>query len=101
LELLKPIVCEKELCGFQFSSLGLGCNVESEILHNPEVVDLLVSVTTAAATQANRFEPFPKQVMTITKDKKDITIKTAQEASTMLNMLPPVTEMAGSLIFEY
>jgi hypothetical protein len=96
LELLKPIVCEKELCGFQFSSLGVGCNVESEILHNPEVVDLLVSVTMAAATQGNRFEPFPKQVLMINKEKKEVRLSNAQEVVGMLNSLPNVDALVGA-----
>ncbi|KAI9158644.1 Ubiquitin-conjugating enzyme E2Q-like protein [Paramyrothecium foliicola] len=40
---LKPYVCSDELCLYQFLSLGLGTSLEHEIVHNPFVVDLLVS----------------------------------------------------------
>jgi hypothetical protein len=60
-------VCAKQLCSFQFTSFGLGINIEREILDQPEVVgecvlfvlcvlmclcacvsDLLILVTSAA-----------------------------------------------------
>lgn len=40
---IKPYVCDKELCLFQYISLGFGPSLEHEILTQPKVVDLLVS----------------------------------------------------------
>ncbi|KJZ80187.1 hypothetical protein HIM_00037 [Hirsutella minnesotensis 3608] len=40
---LKPYVCPRSLCLYQYLSLGFGPSVEHEITYNPYVVDLLVS----------------------------------------------------------
>jgi ubiquitin-conjugating enzyme E2 Q len=42
-EALKPYVCDKPLCLYQYMSLGFGPSIEHEILTQPFVVDLLVS----------------------------------------------------------
>ncbi|KAH7040159.1 uncharacterized protein B0I36DRAFT_310070 [Microdochium trichocladiopsis] len=42
-ESLKPYVCGKPLCLYQYMTLGFAPNVEHEILNQPYVVDLLVS----------------------------------------------------------
>ena len=46
---LKPYVCEKPLCLYQYMSLGFGPSIEHEILTQPYVVDLLVSFCYASA----------------------------------------------------
>jgi ubiquitin-conjugating enzyme E2 Q len=48
-EALKPYVCSKPLCLYQYMSLGFGPSVEHEILTQPYVVDLLISFCYAAA----------------------------------------------------
>jgi ubiquitin-conjugating enzyme E2 Q len=48
-EALKPYVCEKPLCLYQYMNLGFGPSVEHEILTQPYVVDLLVSFCYIAA----------------------------------------------------
>jgi ubiquitin-conjugating enzyme E2 Q len=48
-EALKPYVCDKPLCLYQYMSLGFGPSVEHEILTQPFVVDLLVSFCYSAA----------------------------------------------------
>lgn len=48
-EALKPYVCDKPLCLFQYMTLGFGPSIEHEILTQPYVVDLLVSFCYAAA----------------------------------------------------
>ncbi|KAM7209440.1 ubiquitin-conjugating enzyme E2 Q2 [Naviculisporaceae sp. PSN 640] len=45
---LRPYVCDKPLCLFQYMALGLGPNVEHEILTEPYVVDLLVNLCYSA-----------------------------------------------------
>lgn len=39
---LKPYVCEKPLCLYQYMSLGFGPSIEREIVSQPAVVDLLI-----------------------------------------------------------
>lgn len=48
-EALKPYVCDKPLCLYQYMSLGFGPSVEHEIMTQPYVVDLLVSFCYASA----------------------------------------------------
>jgi ubiquitin-conjugating enzyme E2 Q len=48
-EALKPYVCSKPLCLYQYMSLGFGPSVEHEILTQPYVVDLLISFCYVAA----------------------------------------------------
>jgi ubiquitin-conjugating enzyme E2 Q len=43
LEALKPYVCDKPLCLYQYMSLGFGPSIEHEIISQPYVVDLLIS----------------------------------------------------------
>lgn len=56
-EALRPYVCSNPLCLFQYMSMGLGPNVEHEILTEPSVVDLLVSLC-YASLQAVTFYRF-------------------------------------------
>jgi len=58
-QLLKPTVCSQDLCNFQFTNMGLGINVENEILKSPQACDLLISMTTGASFSGRFFEPFP------------------------------------------
>jgi ubiquitin-conjugating enzyme E2 Q len=48
-EALKPYVCSNPLCLYQYMSLGFGPSLEHEILTQPFVVDLLVSLCYMAA----------------------------------------------------
>ncbi|XXG97232.1 hypothetical protein Hte_003527 [Hypoxylon texense] len=41
---LRPYVCNAPLCLYQYMDLGFGPNMESEIINQPKVVDLLVSL---------------------------------------------------------
>ncbi|UNI19842.1 E2 ubiquitin-conjugating enzyme [Purpureocillium takamizusanense] len=49
---LKPYVCEKPLCLYQYLSLGFGPSIEHEIINNPLVVDFLVSLLYSAVMTA-------------------------------------------------
>ena len=42
LQLLKPTVCSEDLCNFQFTNMGLGINIENEIVKSPQACDLLI-----------------------------------------------------------
>lgn len=55
---IKPYVCDKPLCLYQYMSLGMGPNIEHEIINQPWVIDLLISFTYAAA-KANNLTTMP------------------------------------------
>lgn len=58
-EALKPYVCSNPLCTYQFVSLGLGASTEHEIIHNPYVVDILVSFFASALVHPNSLRQYP------------------------------------------
>lgn len=53
---LKPYVCSKRLCLFQYLSLGLGSSIEHEIINAPYVVDMLICFLYAALFNATTRE---------------------------------------------
>ncbi|PHH76260.1 hypothetical protein CDD80_1675 [Ophiocordyceps camponoti-rufipedis] len=55
---MKPYACDSGLCMFQHLSLGFGVSLEHEIVHNPYVVDLLLSFF-YAAVYAGRLREYP------------------------------------------
>ncbi|KIW80569.1 hypothetical protein Z517_07185 [Fonsecaea pedrosoi CBS 271.37] len=55
---LKPYVCLKPLCLYQYMSLGFGPRLEWEIMVQPYVVDVLISLCYAAA-RSGRLKEFP------------------------------------------
>lgn len=57
-EALKPYVCSKPLCLYQYMSLGFGPSIEHEIITQPHVVDLLISFCyTSASYRRLRYLP--------------------------------------------
>ncbi|KAJ6451098.1 hypothetical protein C8R47DRAFT_1221896 [Mycena vitilis] len=59
-EALKPYVCDRPLCTYQCYAHNRRASLEYEIMHNPETVDLLVSLTYSAAAGGVVDEPLPK-----------------------------------------
>lgn len=57
-EALKPYVCSRGLCLFQYMQLGFGPSIEHEILTQPYVVDLLISFCYTAA-KGHKLRSFP------------------------------------------
>jgi len=57
-EALKPYVCSNSLCLYQYMALGMGPSLEYEILSQPHVVDMLISLTYCRA-KSGRLEDFP------------------------------------------
>ncbi|KAF1986246.1 hypothetical protein K402DRAFT_306422, partial [Aulographum hederae CBS 113979] len=49
LEAIKPYVCDKDLCLYQYMHLGFGPSIEHEIISQPQVTDLLISFCYTAA----------------------------------------------------
>lgn len=58
-EALKPYVCGKPLCLFQYMAYGFGPSIEHEILTQPSVVDLLISFCYASACHS-RLKDLPR-----------------------------------------
>ncbi|KAF3766546.1 hypothetical protein M406DRAFT_38809 [Cryphonectria parasitica EP155] len=50
-EALKPFVCSDPLCLFQYMAMGLGPSIEHEVMTQPYVVDLLVSLCYSSIEQ--------------------------------------------------
>jgi ubiquitin-conjugating enzyme E2 Q len=61
-EALRPYVCSKPLCLYQYMSLGFGPSIEWEILSQPYVVDLLVSFCYVSARHG-RLKDFPTIIL--------------------------------------
>eukprot|EP01126_Amoeba_proteus_P050158 TRINITY_DN5905_c0_g1_i2.p1 TRINITY_DN5905_c0_g1~~TRINITY_DN5905_c0_g1_i2.p1 ORF type:complete len:489 (-),score=96.86 TRINITY_DN5905_c0_g1_i2:167-1447(-) len=107
--MLKPSICDKQLCAFGYDQLGIGIDISSELHVNPQVMDLLISFTYAACQghDVARFTPFPKHVeVTWKKDQVPQTDKfvanpSAEPTTTdmkkvadVLRMLPSVAKMS-------
>ncbi|KAF2648732.1 hypothetical protein K491DRAFT_722312 [Lophiostoma macrostomum CBS 122681] len=58
LQAIKPYVCDKPLCLYQYMSLGFGPSIEHEILSQPKVVDLLISFCYTSA-RLGKLSDFP------------------------------------------
>ncbi|EAU83704.2 hypothetical protein CC1G_05608 [Coprinopsis cinerea okayama7 len=58
-EVLKPYVCGNKLCSFQYYAMGRGPSLEYEIIHNPNTVDLLVSLAYVSAVEGTMDDPLP------------------------------------------
>lgn len=59
IEAIKPYVCDKPLCLYQYMNLGLGPSIDHEVTSQPLVVDLLVSFCYTAAS-ANKIREYPE-----------------------------------------
>lgn len=71
-EALKPYVCSRPLCLFQYMQLGFGPSIEHEIITQPYVVDLLISFCYAAATTCRlRTYPLGQYILVPPKDKSE------------------------------
>ncbi|KAF2137961.1 uncharacterized protein K452DRAFT_301349 [Aplosporella prunicola CBS 121167] len=62
LEAIKPYVCDGELCLFQYMQLGLGPSIEHEIITQPRVIDLLISLCYVSAKQLVLQSRLPKGI---------------------------------------
>eukprot|EP00659_Diplonema_papillatum_P008706 gene8706-13470_t len=67
------------------ANLGLGVNLENEVLRSPEVVDFLICITFAAATTKNKYTTFPF----------DGPQGPHEEVSRVLKQCPRVEDMAA------
>ena len=58
-EAIKPYVCDRSLCLYQYMSLGFGPSIEHEVLAQPYVVDLLISFCYSSAIN-RKLKEFPE-----------------------------------------
>ncbi|XP_071492772.1 protein mono-ADP-ribosyltransferase PARP6-like [Diadema antillarum] len=102
--MLKPAVCERELCVFSFQMLGVMQDAAENIATGAEVVDLLVSMVVAAVKSRRRqliLDPFPSVVDP--KNSKELAFspkkKNFERLETTLDKFSSMTDMlaAGSV----
>lgn len=108
--MLKPSICDNQICVFSHEQFGLGVDPAAEIASEPEVVDLLLSFSKAVAASGDprRFSPFPSNIevrwkdpvtsMEIVKKFKESTGAEPTAAdltivSQAIDQIPPVKDM--------
>ncbi|KAF3918740.1 hypothetical protein AA313_de0210163 [Arthrobotrys entomopaga] len=79
-EALKPYVCNKPLCLYQYMALGFGPSMEYEILDQPSVIDLLISFCWVSAAQGKLSE-FPTGL----KTTQELTVDSVEGDVARLN----------------
>lgn len=83
---LKPYVCARPLCLYQYLSLGFGPSLEHEIVNSPYVVDLLISFF-YSANQSGLLREFPPglalKVPTVDKKAKNMVVHGCLSTSTL------------------
>jgi len=62
---VRPVVCSKELCTMGYEELGVGLDVEMELVRDPNVVDLQISLLYSAAHNGRVELAFPATVRAI------------------------------------
>jgi len=106
--MLKPSICDKQLCLFGYDQFGIGLDLCAELHSNAEVLDLLISFTISAArNDVRRFTPFPKHIEASWKEgqqaKSDKILQDPNVEATstdlvklanVLEKFPSVAEMA-------
>lgn len=112
-EALKPYVCSKPLCLYQYMSLGFGPSIEHAILTQPYVVDLLISFCYSTAKKPTdvKLRQYPVGMSLIVPETDDVTVLNpgtrrtpSQNAATNTReRMPPRTvkfdESGGELLF--
>ncbi|KAG8830025.1 hypothetical protein FRC17_005567 [Serendipita sp. 399] len=87
---IKPYVCEKGLCAYQFYALSFGTSIEYDIVHNPAVVDLLVSFAYASALEGQLKEELPVGIgLRVPKPSRTVGDRTFQ------NYMSTATQVAA------
>ncbi|XP_042176159.1 protein mono-ADP-ribosyltransferase PARP8 isoform X2 [Oncorhynchus tshawytscha] len=101
--MLRPTVCERELCVFAFQTLGVMNEAADEIATGAQVVDLLVSMCRSALESPRKvviFEPYPSvvdpcdsQALAFNPRKKDY-----DRVMRALDSLTSIREMSQSIV---
>ena len=103
---LKLVACSKAMCTWQFIELGIGCDPEFEVRNNPEGVDLLLSMTYAAATSPRRADmlvPFPEAFVATIREtnQQQQKLVAATAASASSSSSPLESESAVTVVRDY
>ncbi|BFY98853.1 hypothetical protein BsWGS_01892 [Bradybaena similaris] len=96
--MLKPVICSNPLCTFAYNTLGVMAGAADSIISEPQVVQLLIYLTKAAARSRRReeiFSPYPTivhptyaNVLAIEPEKKDFKL-----LNKILDKIPNVPEI--------
>ena len=98
-EALKPYVCSKPLCLYQYMSLGFGPSIEHEIISQPYVVDLLISFCYASAkSQSMKYLPTGMALMVPPPEvmPEYQTVKAHSIYSSRMGYDPPVDKASNN-----
>lgn len=95
---LKPSICDSGLCSFQYEEIGLGFDLETEIMIRPEVTDLLISLCYAAAVD-RRLHLYPPQNVRVKGEDGAIFSGDGDWLSVLqtLDMCPSLSEMTNMI----
>ncbi|CAK7262543.1 hypothetical protein SEPCBS119000_000013 [Sporothrix epigloea] len=91
---LKPTVCSRDLCLYQYISLGMGRSVEYEILCQSNVVDLLINFCYTALRASNNTATDPVRTYPTNLLLK---VPNWQRGLKVLESLPPVQHLKAEL----
>ncbi|PWW71776.1 hypothetical protein C7212DRAFT_360341 [Tuber magnatum] len=100
-EAMKPYVCDSPLCLYQYMSLGFGPRIESEILTQPTVVDLLVSFCYSAA-EAMKLQTFPTgmNILVPSESKHQVTyLDSADRVVFSTSFMSPIVRVGDWIYF--
>ena len=94
-EALRPYVCDKGLCLYQYMSLGFGPSIEHEIMSQPYVVDLLVSFAYVSAV-SGRMKTFPEGLSLQVPPVKEYSGRVSDSRYGYARSMVPLLEAAKS-----
>ncbi|KAI1780958.1 hypothetical protein F4818DRAFT_21829 [Hypoxylon cercidicola] len=95
---LKPYVCSEPLCLHQYLNLGFGPSIESEIINQPKVVDLLVSLCFASLSSPQgqvRMREFPTGLNLQVPQIRKYAVQTEKP-----ELLPRCVQVSGGVLVD-
>ncbi|KAB8349507.1 hypothetical protein FH972_023533 [Carpinus fangiana] len=92
---IKPYVCDRPLCLYQYMSLGFGPNIEHEVINFPYVVDTLVSFCHSGAT-GGALRDYPQGINLQVPDPK-VCFKSLRRASALFETSEDFTPSAPTM----
>lgn len=91
---LRPSVCNKELCKFRFTEIGIGTSVIQEIKRDPLVADLVFSMF-SAAVKTNYLTPAPPSLSDAVIEKICATLPQMGQLAQSCQSDQDLTRMIG------
>mmetsp|Transcript_19178 Transcript_19178/g.37927 ORF Transcript_19178/g.37927 Transcript_19178/m.37927 type:complete len:535 (+) Transcript_19178:34-1638(+) len=90
----KPVVCDKAICIFKSSELGIGSDLLSEVKAAPEVVDLIISFAFAALAEDKIGWFYPTGVLyPATNHSEELSFNTSSPDGSVSKNLPLLKEV--------